>query len=86
MIKYIPKLDQAMHITYEGVTFPVSSSFDHVTVDTDGSVYGWDGVLSPKRLNGEWSRGHKESESNKKLIGVFERDDGKEFEPEIWNI
>lgn len=85
MIKYIPQLDQATYITYEGITFPVPSRFDRVTIDIDGSVHGWIGLRYPQdRCNGYWTHGYKEFEDTKTLIGKFERDDGGEFEPTLW--
>lgn len=87
MIKYIPQPTQFTYIEYNQITFGVDSKYDRITIDKDGCVYGWVGSHIPQnRWSGFFTHSNTEFNDTKTFLGQFERDDGKEFEPELFFI
>lgn len=87
MIKYIPQPTQFTYIEYNQITFGVDSKYNRVTIDKDGCVYGWVGLHTPSHGgSGYWNSWNTDFLNTKTFLGQFERDDEKEFEPELFFI
>lgn len=90
MIRYTPS-GQPVLISYEDITVAVSDRFDFVTVDSDGELNGWECTEEPILVSGVYRHRRAHSQDyhqtyTKSWIGNFERDDSKDFKPQLWKF